>query len=339
MNNKIIEEFEGLVKQIDYDLNNAKTNPEKNKHLFRLRQIKNALKIIKNYKKKIERGEDLKDIKGIGKGIIKRIDEIIKKGYLAEVSLSNKKKKLNKAVEELEKVINIGRKTAIKFASQGITSVEALKKAIKSGKIEVNDEIKLGIKYYGKYDTEIPRTEIDKVNVYLQRIVKKIDDDLELVICGSYRRRKKISHDIDLLIIHKSVKKIKDIENNDDNYLIKLVNKLKKDLFLIDDITYKNYITKYMGFSQLRSSRKTYPIRRIDIRFFPYDSYYTALLYFTGSGETNKQMRQRAIELGYKLNEYGLYKIDGNKQKRIKIKSEKDVFDNLDMEYLEPWER
>ena len=41
--------------------------------------------------------------------------------------------------------------------------------------------------------------------------------------------------------------------------------------------------------------------------------------------------------MDYTLNEYGLFKIqkDGNK-KQIKISSEEDIFDELDMEYIEP---
>jgi DNA polymerase/3'-5' exonuclease PolX len=86
-----------------------------------------------------------------------------------------------------------------------------------------------------------------------------------------------------------------------------------------------------MGICQLSSKL---PMRRIDIRFFAKESYYTALLYFTGSGDFNKQMRRVAISMGYKLNEYAL--TDVKNKKKIKITSEKDVFDKLNMEYLPP---
>lgn len=66
----------------------------------------------------------------------------------------------------------------------------------------------------------------------------------------------------------------------------------------------------------------------------PCESYYSALLYFTGSGSFNKKMRSVAINAGYLLNEYGLFKRDTKKM--IKVKSEKDIFDILNMEYLEP---
>jgi DNA polymerase (family 10) len=64
-------------------------------------------------------------------------------------------------------------------------------------------------------------------------------------------------------------------------------------------------------------------------------SFFPAYLYFTGSYEFNEKMRGIAKRQGYKLNEYGLYK----GEKLIQIYCEKDVFDILGMNYLEPKDR
>ena len=88
-------------------------------------------------------------------------------------------------------------------------------------------------------------------------------------------------------------------------------------------MTDKDIISKYIGFCRTRIDGKLKPIRRIDIEFVPYNSYYPALLYFTGSGEFNQKMRSVAQSLGFLLNRYGLYQIEGEKKKKIKIKSEK----------------
>ena len=50
-------------------------------------------------------------------------------------------------------------------------------------------------------------------------------------------------------------------------------------------------------------------------------------------------MRRLAEQLGYLLNEYGLYKLDKDTKKRIKIRSEEDVFKVLGMDYLTPDKR
>ena len=81
------------------------------------------------------------------------------------------------------------------------------------------------------------------------------------------------------------------------------------------------------------------PIRRLDIRLIPLESFFTAYLYFTGSYEFNERMRGIAKRQGYKLNEYGLYKKTGDTYKLIKVKSEEDIFKVLGMDYVEPEKR
>ena len=122
-----------------------------------------------------------------------------------------------------------------------------------------------------------------------------------------------------------------------DNHLEILVKRLKKKIkandknpLLIDDMTDKNIETKYMGFSKYKDN----PVRRIDIRYVPYSNYHSALLYFTGSRDLNTRMRQIAKNKGYKLSEYGLFKLSN--EKKVKITSERGFFKILDMEYLHP---
>lgn len=59
-------------------------------------------------------------------------------------------------------------------------------------------------------------------------------------------------------------------------------------------------------------------------------------LYRTGSRETNIRMRGRAKGWGMKLNERGLFNVDGS---LIDCIDEREIFEALDMNYLEPSER
>lgn len=335
-NENIVNEFIKLIDQIKYDIDKSLNKKDKLKHTFRLKQINNAIDILKKYPKEIKSGEQLKDIKGIGKGTISRINEILEKGKLSEIRVDKKYKKYMDYIEELEQVIGIGRKTAYNFVTKyNIKSVNDLIKKYEQGKIKLNDQILLGLKYYGVYKQNIPRSEVKKIDKYLQNISKKINNDIRLKICGSYRRKKPFSNDIDVLLTHPDIKTKLELKNKK-NYLRILVDKLKDDNFLIDAMTYEDFETKYMGFCQLTTNKNKYPIRRIDIRYVAFESYYTALLYFTGSGNFNRKMRGLAIELGYKLNEYGLFRKDGT---RIEVNSEKEIFEKLGMEYIPPSKR
>lgn len=282
--------------------------------IYKINAIANLIKIINIYPKEIKNGEELKDIKGVGKGSIEKINEILKTGTLSYLN--------NNILSELTEVIGIGPSIANQLIQKyKIKSLDDLIKKVKKGEIEVNDKIKLGLKYVGKFKGNIPRQHIDDVQDYLKQFNSNI------IICGSYRRGLDFSSDIDILLYNSQLLTMDDVKKS--NMLNDYVKLLTKNKFIVDNIT-NNNVTKYMGFAKWENV-----IRRIDIRLIPYESIYTALVYFTGSYELNRIMRKKAKELGYKLNEYGLYK----NNELIHITSEKELFKKLGMKYLKPTER
>lgn len=331
LNDAIIKQFELLIKQIKHDINNANTKNDKQTHYHRLQSIMTAIQIIKSYPNKITSGEQIASIKGIGTGTIRRINEIIQTGKLAEITID----RTSDYIDNLTKIIGIGNKTAHTLVTKyNVTNVSDLKKLVKNNKIKLNEQIMTGLQYYDIYKTHIPRSEIDDIKLYLKKLAKTISNKLKVKICGSYRRQTSHSNDIDVLITHTNVKTKADLENNK-NYLHEYVNLLKKNNFLLHDLTNRNYKVKYMGFSKYLSK----PVRRIDIRYVPYNSYYTAVMYFTGSKNFNKKIRNVAIGLGMELSEYGLYLYKNGIKYKYKIKSEKDIFDKLGLEYVDPHKR
>lgn len=66
-------------------------------------------------------------------------------------------------------------------------------------------------------------------------------------------------------------------------------------------------------------------------------------MYFTGSGEFNRQMREHAISKGFTLNEHGMYKIIRKNSlniqktdKSILCENEREIFDFLDYPWKDP---
>jgi DNA polymerase/3'-5' exonuclease PolX len=116
--------------------------------------------------------KDFSELQGIGKGTIDRIKEILNNNKLKELeNFSEEIDENDKLIKEFESIVGVGRSNALKFIDDGITSVEDLKNKIKDGKYEVNDKIKLGIKYYGKFEGNIPRKEIDKVYKLIEYLI------------------------------------------------------------------------------------------------------------------------------------------------------------------------
>ena len=214
--------------------------------------------------------------------------------------------------------------------------------------VECNHEQLIGIKYFYDMCEKIPRSEIIKMEKFVQIVVKHINPDFIIGCCGSYRRGRDRSGDMDCLLTHPELKTQEDIDEfqyENGNVLSVIVELLTNKGFLTDHLT-EGGKTKYMGLCKLPNRREYTLHRRIDIRFVPYNSYGTALLYFTGSKNFNTQMRNVALQMGYTLSEYGLFKYEYNKDKKKKVKgeqvptpTEEDVFKVLKMEYKTPKER
>ena len=344
INELLISQFERLIAFVREETDELQQKKDLKKvqvNQFRMKQLNVVLSILKKYPKEItlENMDELKDIGGIGKGSLERIKEILNTGTLKELgAFIDVKKEKRVAIENLEEIIGVGRAKALEFVEKGITSVEILKEKIKNKEIEVNDKIILGLKYYGKYKMNIPRSEMDLYNDLLKRLVRKVNktlglgekDEYVLELCGSYRREKAFSNDIDILISKKDTFATSKTQNHLERFVNKLKNPMKHNdnkPLIIDSMTDKKIVSKFMGFSKYLDN----PPRRIDIRFINYDSYPSALLYFTGSADLNKKMRNIAKSKGYKLSEYGLFDKDG---RPIKVSSERDIFNKLGMEFI-----
>jgi DNA polymerase beta len=351
--NKILSEFKKLQQQIMFDIDNT-TGMTKLKNQYRLKSITLAVKVLEKYNKPQITIKDLPDllkIKGIGEGTLRRIKEILDTGKLSEVKITESDKLYLKMIEELEEIYGIGRITAYKlFKEHRIISIDELLEKINKKEISVPENIMKGIKYAKQLDTKIPLDEITDINEFILDIMFDIDVRLFGTTCGSYRRQIETSgetnpskgeflpqkkniafcSDVDFIIIHHDYKT--ESSKIEVNYLDIVVQKLIEKKFIIDSLTKTDVKTKYMGIFKWKGSKP----KRIDIRLFPLESYYSAILYFTGSKDFNRQMRLNAIAHNYTLNEYGLF--DENK-KMFKVNSEKEIFDLLSMEYITPDKR
>ena len=76
--------------------------------------------------------------------------------------------------------------------------------------------------------------------------------------------------------------------------------------------------------------------RRIDIMYTKPDEYPFAILYFTGSSEFNQRMRKEILDRGLSINEYSLKDNETKEKVKHVFHTEKDIFDYLGYEYVEP---
>ena len=110
------------------------------------------------------------------------------------------------------------------------------------------------------------------------------------------------------------------------------VDGLIEEGYIVDTISYGK--KKYMGYGKLKDGIT----RRIDIMYSPPQQYPFSLLYFTGPGPFNEEMRKFAKKKGYKLSEKNLTEIKSGKEVN-NFTNERDIFAFLDIPYLKPEKR
>ncbi len=289
---------------------------------FRSRAYQKAEEAIIKFPDDIYNIKQLKNIPGIGTTILTKLEEYIKTG---KVSVLERER--NDPANILAGIYGIGPKKAKELVEAGIISIAQLHD--EPGIDMLNEKQKLGVKYYEDIEKRIPRAEIVEFRELFKQLFDKVapkNSDFEIV--GSFRRGAKTSGDIDIIITNK---------NNNREAFDKVLDLLIKDKIITEVLSRGK--TKSLTLVQIK---KDAPIRRVDFLYTPPDEYAFALFYFTGSKLFNTIVRQKALDLGYTLNEHGLsYMSKGIKGKKVdeSFPTEASILNFLGFEYVKPENR
>ena len=303
-------------------INNLKIIQEYEKVLgntFKVNSYIKAIKILELYPNNINTILELNNLKGIGNNIKKTIEEYIINGKIAKIEEIKKDEKYNLSFK-LSKIYGIG-PSKIEELLKKINSFNEL--YLSENKDLLNKKQQIGLKYINDLEERIPYNEGEKHYNIIKKHIHNYSNNIEFDMVGSYRRKKSDLGDIDILIKDENDFNLKDfiIKLNESNYIIENLANGKK---------------KFMGICKLDEKSVG---RRIDILLCDKKHYYFTLLYFTGSYEFNIKMRRKALEQGYSLSEYGFTEVSTNKLKEFNIKSEKDIFQIIKMDYVKPEDR
>ena len=307
------EEFIGILAELENYMS-------KKGEVMRARAYQKAQEAIMTYPDNITSVEQVKGLRGIGKTIASKLNE-----YLSTGKVEALEKEKRNPIHIFTSIYGIGPKKAQQLIKDGIDSIAELRK---QQDMVLTETQRMGLKYSDDINKRIPREEVEDYEKEFTKVFNKIKDpDTSFQVVGSYRRGNENSGDIDIIITDKQ---------NKPEILKNFVEELVKAQIIVYKLT--DGKSKILVIAQLPGK----PARRVDFLFSPPQEFPFAILYFTGSKIFNTMMRQRALDLGYSLNEHGFYKmVDSKKGAKIDItfNSEKDIFDFLNMEYMKPTER
>ncbi|KAF7406255.1 hypothetical protein HZH68_005624 [Vespula germanica] len=310
-------------------------NYEKNvsKNIYKYNAYRKAAGSLSTLTDRVKSGEEAKKLPGIGEKIAKKIDEFLKTGKLRKLEEINKNDN-NIAINLLTRVSGIGPAKAKELVEDGIKNLNDLKKH----QDKLSHHQRLGLKYFDDFEKKIPRTEITEIEQMLKKYIYELNKEYIITVCGSYRRGKEASGDIDVLITHPNYISEEKESKKKNDLLKNIVEYLEKKQLITDTMSLGS--TKFMGVCRIPND-KSKLFRRLDIRLVPYDQYYCAILHYTGSDLFNKNIRAHALEKKYTLNEYTLKRLttEGVPGEAEKITCEEDIFKILGLPYKEPKNR
>ena len=279
---------------------------------FKVIAYHRAATSIRNMSEDIEtlwREKRLRDVKYVGEGIAKKIDEYLSTGKLR--LLEELQRKTPPGVPLLMKVQGVGPRTAYKLShSMGITSVEELRKALLSGRLDdefgptVKQSLLTGIEKLESFEKRMLLPDAERVFQTMAAYFGALGIDVGMA--GSLRRGRSTIGDIDLLSI---------------------------DSRAIDALKGCPGVGQVLESGPRRSSVKLKDGVQVDVRLFTEEEYGAALVYFTGSKDHDIALRTLAIDHGWKLNEYGLF---DKKGKRLAGSTEGGVYEKLGLAYVPP---
>jgi len=298
------------------------------KEPFKARAYAKVISQLKTHDQPITSYEDVKNIKGIGEKISKKIKEILETGQLQSAMKAMKLYPIA-ALDALQHIYGVGPAKAKELVDSGITSIAHLRDEVKKNPKLLHDKQKIGLQYYEDLLERIPRQEMEEHQELLQFLLPEDMKNYDMDIVGSFRREAPTSGDIDVLIRIPEGTNAQVAKQNLANY----VNNLKDNDYMEEILALGEH--KCMAISRIPNGKA----RRLDLLLTPDEEYAYAILYFTGSDKFNVAFRQHALQKGYTLNEHALKPIREGVRPVPYMKSEKDIFQFLGLRYVEPSQR
>jgi len=264
----------------------------------------------------------LGEIKGIGEALEQKITELVETGklkYYDELKAS-----IPPGLIEMLEISGLGPKKIQALNKKlGIDSIEKLEAACQAGKVAELDgfgdktqaNILEGIERKRTYASKHLLSQALQAAEPLLEHLREHSDVIRCSSAGSLRRFKEVCGDIDLLASS------------------------KKPAAVIEFFVSQPGIVKVLAKGETKASVILDGGIQCDLRVVSDAEFPFALAYFTGSKEHNIVMRQRAIQRGLRLNEYGLFKSKEETRDAkllVSCADEAEIFQKLDLVFVPP---
>lgn len=286
---------------------------------FRVRAYRNAARVIATLDRDVgtivEKGEDLRELPGIGEHLAEKIRELVEHGHCAQ--LDRLRSIVPPGLAELLHVPGLGpRRVQMLYHDLGIETLDQLSRAARDGRIRAltgfgaNTERRI-LDAVDAHRSKLRRVKLVTAAAFADALVadlSQVPGVERVVVAGSFRRMRETVGDLDLVVSAASGRAV------------------------IQKFVGYNNVAEVLVAGDTKASVRLRGELQVDLRVVKRESFGAALCYFTGSRAHSIALRRIAVARGLKLNEYGVFRGD----ERIAGVDEKSVYHALGLPLIAP---
>jgi DNA polymerase (family 10) len=291
---------------------------------FRVRAYRNGARAVRDLSQAVAQLVDqdprqLTHIEGIGQSVAEKCVTLVRTGRLPQ--LETLLEEIPESVLTLLRIPGLGpKKAAALFQQLGVATLDQLRAACESQRVRVlkgfgaktEQAILDGMHLAQTAGARVYWAEADEIVAALREHLRTCPAVERLAFAGSYRRGKETVGDLDVLVISIDAPRV------------------------MDCLATFEPVAETLARGDTKMSVRLRSSLQIDLRVVARESFGAALQYFTGSKEHNVVLRGRAKQRGLKINEYGVYRVDGPHEECVAGASEEDVYRTLDLPVFPP---
>ncbi|HEX5380045.1 MAG TPA: DNA polymerase/3'-5' exonuclease PolX [Phenylobacterium sp.] len=287
---------------------------------FRVRAYRRAAATIEDLPEPvadlIARGGDLDDLPGIGEDLAGKIKEICETGRLT--ALEEVEARTPSALAALAAVPGLGPKRVQALHERlGVNSVADLLKAAQEGRVRGLPRFgaALEARLLAELRKSLPAGErriristAEDFALPLKSYLERLPGVREVVVAGSFRRRKETVGDLDILAV------------------------ASEGQATTDGFAAYDEVAQVVAKGPTRATVLLQTGLQVDLRVVPAESFGAALVYFTGSKDHNIALRRLAQKAGLKISEYGVFR----GEERLAGRTEAEVYASVGLPWIPP---
>ena len=294
----------------------------KGENPFKIRAYKTGAEVVENFSGNIMQlaaKNELAGIKGLGEALRDKLHEMATTGKLA--FYEKLREGFSDDFFELFDVQGLGpKKIKALHEAFGVSSIADLKRVCENGEAaalpgfgaKTVAKLLESLAFRASHEQEFRQEQAASVVETIVELFRMHPEVTRVSVAGSYRRAKETVHDLDFLVA------------------------TREPAIVLEDFVNLPMVKSVLGHGETKASVLLDSGIQCDVRAVTNAQFPFALQYFTGSKEHNVVIRQRALDRGWSLNEYGFKPTSDKAEPLPEINEETDIYRSLGLQPIEP---